>query len=214
MDLLRAAVAENATWCALVCRRHGVDSTVRDGRWIASGTPPPFYPAVITLRPKLQLSTIVRPQRGLGVKDSYADVDLSSAGAIELFSGRWIAAPPGQGELGQWRRISDARELARWRSAHGSADALQADLLGEPDVTFVCAGEAGHLLAGAVLHRTDEVIGVSNVFGHVDWRSLIAVAGAFHGELPVVGYASGAALAAARHGGWSEVGPMRVWLAG
>jgi hypothetical protein len=215
MTLVDAAVAENARWCSLICRLHGVDSRIVDGVWRAAASPPPYYPASITLRRGVPAAAVVPPAPDLGIKDSYADLRLTELGCVELFEGSWIVGPAaadGPAAEPRWAAVTTAAGLQRWRAAHGSADALTESLLAEPGVGVLYADDDGSMACGAVLHRTSELIGVSNVFGEPDWRELAAVANARFGNLPVVGYESGAQLAAARAGGWSELGPLRVWL--
>lgn len=213
MTMLDAAVAENVEWCTLICRLNGIDSRVDDDVWQAAQPPPPFYPASITLRRGISAPTVLPPGPNLGIKDSYADLRLTELGCTELFEASWILGPPAAGRPApRWASVANAQQLQRWRAAHGSADAMPNALLAERDVSVVYLDDQGRVSCGAVLHRTPKVIGVSNVFGEPDWRGLAAAAVARFGDLPIVGYESGAQLAAARAGGWSELGPLRVWL--
>jgi hypothetical protein len=216
MNLLDAAVAENAQWCTLICRLHGIESRVEDDVWRAVESPPPFYPASITLRRGISASTILPAGPNLGIKDSYADLRLSEHGCTELFEGSWIAAPAQDEQPDddprRWASITNAQELERWRAAHSSAGALKEALLAERAVSVIYMEEGGRITSGAVLHRAPKVIAISNVFGDPMWRGLAAAAVARFGDSPVVGYESGTELAAARADGWSELGPMRVWL--
>ena len=70
--------------------------------------------------------------------------------------------------------------------------------------------------AGAVVNRTETVVGVSNLFatdGDLDgaWRDRLAAIGRSFPGLSVVGYESGDALAVARRVGFRAIGPLRIW---
>ncbi|MFC9295413.1 hypothetical protein ACFTWH_28365 [Streptomyces sp. NPDC057011] len=86
------------------------------------------------------------------------------------------------------------------------------------DIVFL-AGRAGdRIVAGAVANRTGSVVGVSNLFAHDDADADAAWAGALSGiaarwpGLPVVGYEHGDDLDAALRNGFTDLGPLRVWL--
>ena len=49
LDLITAAVFNNAVWCDAVCQALGCDTDFVDDLWINSGTSPPFYPNAISL---------------------------------------------------------------------------------------------------------------------------------------------------------------------
>jgi hypothetical protein len=49
--LLRAAVTNNARWCAAVCRSHGYPGTFTNRVWVSARHCLPFYPNAIALSP-------------------------------------------------------------------------------------------------------------------------------------------------------------------
>ena len=81
-------------------------------------------------------------------------------------------------------------------------------------------GEEGRVVAGAVATRSEQVVGVSNVFAaggrpeDAAWPLVLEAVHRLFPDLPVVGYEHGEALAAALRHGFEPIGPLRVWLHG
>jgi len=70
---LRWAVRNNANWCDLVCRSHGIRTTFGPELWVTTERSPNFYPDAITLREQAAKQTVLTAiARGPGasVKDS------------------------------------------------------------------------------------------------------------------------------------------------
>ena len=72
-------------------------------------------------------------------------------------------------------------------------------------------------MAGAVLNRSSEVVGISNFFADAQiasacWEGCLALASTIFPRSILVGYESGNALDAARTHGFDTAGPLRVWL--
>ena len=70
---------------------------------------------------------------------------------------------------------------------------------------------------GAIANQSDRVVGLSNIFGPAGqalgtFAGAVAMAGQVFAGLPLVGYESGADLAAAQSAGFSAIGPLRVWV--
>ncbi|HEU4420982.1 MAG TPA: hypothetical protein VFR67_00395, partial [Pilimelia sp.] len=47
------AARNNAEWCDLVCRTHGIDTELDHDAWVARRRSPPLYPDAVTLREHL-----------------------------------------------------------------------------------------------------------------------------------------------------------------
>jgi hypothetical protein len=97
MDTVRAAVRNNAQWCELVCRLHGLAADHSSSYWWTAEQPPPFYPSAVTLEPALtqpQLEEMLARSAAGAVKDSYANLDLAALGYQILFSAQWISCTP------------------------------------------------------------------------------------------------------------------------
>ncbi|MGI8484897.1 MAG: hypothetical protein ACR2OU_11625 [Thermomicrobiales bacterium] len=220
--MLIATIENNAAWCAAVCATHGISSTMESGIWIAEGSPPRYYPDAITLNPEItaeQVAAIIAGRNGGSIKDSVATLDLAPHGFELLFTANWIAidSPPPAAQGSTWDVISSAEGAQRWRDAQGDADSIRDELIDDPNVALVmgCVGDGD--LAGAIAYRSDSAVGISNVFNSGSnqvsaWQAVAAnVASTFPG-LPIVGYEQGEDLMAAIAAGFTEIGPLRVWV--
>jgi hypothetical protein len=101
-----------------------------------------------------------------------------------------------------------------WRGDGSPTGLFTAELL--DDGTIVVAGvrrEPG-FVAGAILHRADGVVGVSNVFGEATsaWSGCVAFATSCFPRTPLVGYEHGEDLTQALRHGFEPAGPLRVWV--
>src|SRR5579885_718955 len=98
--MLLAAVRNNAEWCDSVAPGIFTEST-----WYSPRRTPEFYPDAITLRPDATPEDFlphIDASPGCGVKDSFAALDLTRYGFVELFRAQWIHRPagsPGQVDL-------------------------------------------------------------------------------------------------------------------
>ncbi|MEU4244351.1 hypothetical protein [Actinoplanes sp. NPDC026619] len=213
--MLSAAVRNNAEWCALVCRTHGVESRFEERVWRALGPPPPFYPSAITLAPSASAADV--GPAGASVKDSYATLDLDPEGFRPLFEAQWIhraaAAPVISGPRAS--RVSDPATLGDWDAAWGGGDIFRPALLDDPDVAVLALHAGDTIRGGAILNRAGGVLGVSNLFGDDDdvWAAVIVAAGELFPGLDLVGYEQGDDLVPALAAGFHPIGPLRVWIA-
>jgi hypothetical protein len=215
---LGQAVSNNVEWCARVSPGGGtVDSGT--GVWLATGTPPPFFPDAVTLKAGVRaarLSSALSNRPRCSVKDSFADVDLTPYGFSPLFTARWIARVPTPADHDPtgWSCIADQDALQSWCTAAHLPRVLPTRLLGHPAVRILARRRDGVIDAGAIANRSDLVVGLSNVFqvGARDpWDSIVSALGRYFPDLPVVGYESDSALSAALQAGFGNLGPPRVW---
>lgn len=222
-DLLRRAIGDNIGWCDSVARAHGGDTALTADLWRNRRAPPPFYPNLITARRGAQADVAaavddLRPSLppGWGVKDSFADLDLTPHGFRPLLKGTWYggtvtAAPPPPG----WHRIETAAPLARWEAAWNPGHERRIfpdSLLGQPHISF-WGDSAAALTAGCVTHATAAALGLSNWF-HRDGEAsalaaAIAVASTVAAGRPIVFWSAEAVTAP----GFAALGPLCVWLA-
>ncbi|NUP36599.1 MAG: hypothetical protein HOY76_06140 [Streptomyces sp.] len=229
--LVRAAARNNAEWCAAMSRSHGLAGEFGAHAWAAPSRTPLYYPDAVTLVPGADRAALVSRidtnAPGASVKDSFADLDLTEAGFQVLFEAQWIhrpaSAPAPASDLA-WDVAGDPDMLHAWALAwddgDGNADLFQPELLDDP-ATFVLAGQSadGRVVTGAVASRSDQAVGISNVFaldGGPDaaWPVVLDAVTWLFPTLPVVGYEQGDALAAAVRHGFEPVGPLRIWLHG
>jgi hypothetical protein len=218
------AVLNNAKWCDLVCRSHGIQTRFQPDLWAAAERPPRFYPDAVTLQANVTDQTVVdaiAPGPGASVKDSYATLDLARHGFDELFEARWIAyddAPAAHNQGHKWTLVDTEDAFTEWTTAAGLTDILGTVLLRNPDVRFLAAHDDAGIAATAVAYLTGPVVGVSNVFaktiGEDDaWSGLPAAVAKIFPAAALVGYETDMSLRAAIAAGFRQVGPLRVWLA-
>ncbi len=225
MDLVRRAAADNAAWCDLVCRSHGLDTALDADAWTSRRRTPPLYPDAVSLSPTAGspgLLDRIDVSAGCSIKDSFATLELASSGFRVLFDAEWIvrsrAAPITTAR--RWEVVRDGGVFMRWERAwrgdDGPADVLRADLLDHEPVTVLAARAKDGFAAGAILHRSEEVLGLSNIFGSGDrddvWAGCLALVDALAPGSVVVGYESGADLEVALNHGFEPAGPRRIWV--
>lgn len=218
-----AAAANNARWCDLVCRSHGLPTVMSEEVWIAPEGSPRFYPDAVILASGMSADAVLRgidDRPGSSVKDSFADVELGHRGFQVLFDARWLflepASPPSRPRLA-WRAVATAEDFQDWVGAAALEGVLPPGLLEDPTVRFLAARGQSPGAAGAVVHTTDGVAGVSNVFtaglgAEAVWSDLPAVVRTTAGDLPAVGYEHGDALDLAVASGFVATGALRVWM--
>jgi hypothetical protein len=216
------AARNNAEWCDLVCRGHGVTTQLDARLWVARRRSPPCYPDAVTLLPDVTVDEIlsgIDTGDGCSVKDSFAALDLRPAGFRVLFEAEWIHCPPPPDPAlpETWRQVDTPEELRAWAAGHGGGDVFVPQLLADPRVAILAGHAGGAIVSGAIGSLGASVVGVSNVFTSaadlVDlWRDAPrAIACRFRG-LPLVGYETGTDLEAALRNGFATVGPLRVWV--
>ncbi|NJP98052.1 hypothetical protein HCN51_52990 [Nonomuraea sp. FMUSA5-5] len=203
-DWLGAAARDNARWCDLMCRAHGIPGTFTDLAWTSQVRTPPFYPDAVTLSPEATAADLlprIDASPGASVKDSFATLDLP--GFDVLFEAQWIFREAPEKAATSWRVVRDEATLAEWERACGMKDLFRPALLDEATIVH-----APDLSAGAVLTATGPAVGVSNVWG--DWSGVLAAAAGLFPGRPLVGYESDPSDALRR--GFTTIGPLRVWL--
>lgn len=229
--LVQAAARNNAEWCAAMSRSHGLANEFGVQAWTAPSRTPLYYPDAVTLVPDADPAALAAridtTSPGASVKDSFADLDLTEVGFHVLFEAQWIHRPasaPAPATDLAWDVAGDPDMLRAWALAwddgDGNACLFRPELLDDP-ATFVLAGQSadGRVVTGAVASRSDQVVGISNVFaldGGPDaaWPVVLDAVTWLFPTLPVVGYEQGDALAAAVRHGFEPIGPLRIWLHG
>jgi len=219
----RLAARNNADWCDLVCRTHGIDTAFDQDMWVAARRSPPMYPDAVTLREHLSASDVlprIDNSRGCSIKDSFASVDLSHDGFRLLFAAEWIHRSPSRGRvkpLLSWSVVRTADELRVWAAAHGGGETFRPSLVDDPAVAVLAARDDDGMVAGAIANRSASVVGLSNLFlretdpGRVWTEASDAACAQFPG-LPLVGYEYGASLQLAHRSGFVSIGPLCVWV--
>ncbi|MQY06148.1 hypothetical protein ACRB68_42290 [Actinomadura sp. RB68] len=226
-DLLGAAIRNNASWCAAVCRSHGFPGVLTARLWWNPHHDLELYPQAITLTPDVSASEVAAGHRPAAVKDSFARLDLGPYGLSVLFEAEWIAhttpaLPPLSSDL-RWDRVTDAGGLDRWESAwapggRGRGPLFRPELLADARCAVLAGHRDGRLVAGVIAYSADGVVGISNLFGtglpaESLWAGALHAAGRLAPGRPIVGYESGTDLAAAEQAGCRPLGALRVWTA-
>jgi hypothetical protein len=240
---VRAAQAarNNAIWCDTICRAHGIPCEFHAQIWLSRQPVPRFYPNAVTfvnpLAGSAQLAHIYQLlgealPASAGVKDSFCTLELAPIGFQQLFEATWLwraSRPQLDREVARvdWVRVRDADELATWEVAWNGplageqsaplARVFSPALLADPDIVFIAALLHERIIAGAIANRTDDVVGLSNVFAPEGaaarfWPGCVGAAMDAFAGLPLVGYESGGELAIALSLGFEVVGPLQVWV--
>jgi hypothetical protein len=221
-----AAVRNNAEWCDIVCRTHGMTTTFDAVAWTSATRTPLYYPDAITLAAEVSaVDLLVRIDSSMGcsIKDSYATIDLGRFGFRVLFDAEWIVSDRrtfhragGQ----RWERVRGRDDLVAWEAAwQGDGDQrglFKPELLDNDQVTFLVSYAHGRVVAGAILNLAAGVVGISNFFAAADanswaWEGCVAFARELCPGVQLVGYESGARLHKVLDSGFAPAGPLRVW---
>lgn len=230
---LKQAAANNADLHACVFKAHGLRFRCSDDLFWALDWPPPFFADLITLAPLLDAASSDRVReiatnraQTSAIKDSFANIDLSSIGMAVLFEASWIRAhaPPKQLRQDGWVNVKNARELACWEQAWKAAGSAATRrmfpgvCLENQDWCFWGRRRDSKFKAGFIANRSSDVVGVSNVFGDENDASVFndaaSIAWEWDGGRPVVGYERGRSLEQALGCGFEAIGPLRVWVGG
>ena len=213
-DWTLAAALNNARWCDAVCRAHGWAGRFLPHMWVNAAVVPRFYPNAVTLAVgdtalEEQRTTVEILQKSnlpgrWSVKDSFNTLDLSRRGFDLLFEAKWIrSVMPAEGP---------ATDIVWTREEKG--EGLPVD---DPDFAMFKGRRGFKVVAGFMLYRTEDVVGVSNVVAEAAdasavWLSLTLLAAQTFPRLPLVGYESGRELEAAVTSGFEAGETLRVWV--
>jgi len=225
MEKVALCAQNNADLYRLICSAHDVASSVSDGLLVIEGTPPRYYSRAVTLKPDSYGSLAVRGI--LEFKDSFNDVDGARLSAIPLFTANWIWRDPSSSSEAvdpAWRPVSTEAELTEWEAAWAAGDEgwsaqptqFPASLLRSSAARFLAKYFQGKIVAGALLNRSSQVVGVSNVFSSESdpspWSDIVRMAQDFAPGFPLVGYERGCDLDQALSAGFEIVGPLTIWV--
>lgn len=226
MGLVDAAVANNALWCDAVCRSHGYPGTFSSRLWSSPRHGLRLYPNAITMRPEVTAAEVLAaaaPSGPFAVKDSFARLDLASAGFGLVAEASWIARDGGPDGLPDGgllcEKVTSPGELGDWETAwagDGGDRVFLPVLLSDPRCAVLACRQDGAIVAGAVVYAAGGAAGISNLFSagpSLDRvsASVVRAAAGLNPHLPVVGYEQGASLEAARQAGFRVLGPLRIW---
>lgn len=220
---LDTALRASLAWYEDIFRAHRIPTRCQGGLWSSLGDPPRWHSAAKTLHPHVpstQVLGAVDQFRNCSVADSYATLDLGDHGFRPLFRATWLHRPAPVGPTPSWPDgwtvVSDEDELVTWNEAQDTTDVLVPALLKHPRFTFLARHASDEMLAGAVLHRVDDAVELSNTWSHGhetdDIPSLLDCAGTLHPGLDVVGYSADHAVSSYTDAGFGAVAPLIVWV--
>ncbi|MFD1143574.1 hypothetical protein ACFQ4C_20775 [Larkinella insperata] len=222
--LVELAAHNNAEWCDIVCKANGAPGHFDNSLWHSVHEVPRYYPNIVSLNPNCSLEKIhplLQQIPGkISIKDSYNALDLAVLGFTKLFDAQWLLAPePGNPPL-DYQLITNVPELIQWEIAWGSgavSGIFKQEILSNESVRFIAIYQKDQLVAGAVAHKSEGVIGLSNVFilSHDPkncWLTCLAAAQTLDDNLPVVAYERGDVLAFVQSIGFNALGPLSVWI--
>jgi hypothetical protein len=235
------AAYNNAIWCNTICRAHGIPGEFYDQLWLSRQPVPRFYPNAVIFALPPGMKQLIQIQKFLAealpgsaaVKDSFCRLELGPLAFRLLFEATWLWRAAGLekpvGGLADcdWAIVRDAAELDSWETAwNGSLAGEHAPppervfpptLLADTSVVFIAAYQSQRIVAGVIANRTDDVVGLSNVFAPDGaaarfWPGCISAAMDVFPKLPMVGYERGDELVIAQALGFEALGPLRVWV--
>ena len=199
--------------------------------FLAQDVPPPYYSALTVLSYEhdaeilSELPHLVGRMGGaLGVKDSFCQLDLGRYGFETGFEASWIWRSARQVSLPSgWEIVRHASDLEIWEEGW-KRNGSPTDRRMFPEAFLAmqgifCLGQKseGRFVSGCIANRSDECIGLSNVFAETPSQGVFSQAAdsaAFvGGNVPVVGYESGDQLKYATQAGFDTVGPLRILVA-
>lgn len=220
---LQTAVRASLAWYQDVFRAHRIATRCEGGLWSALAEPPRWHSAAKTLHhdvPTAQVVDAVAPFPRCSVADSYAALDLADHGFRPLFRATWLYRPAPAGLAPTWPHdwsvVSDDDELAAWNAAQDTTGVLVPALLHHPRFTFLVRRSSGQLVAGAVLHRVDDAVELSNTWALGEESGeigpMLRCAEALYPGAAVVGYWRDDTLTPYTDAGFQAVGPHVVWI--
>lgn len=243
MNLSRVeqAACNNAIWCDTMCRAHGSLGEFHESVWLNRHQVPRFYPNLVTLTSQrhavAQLAHIQDLASSLSgswaVKDSFCELGLDALDFQLLFEATWLwlapsaPLPNGHDHGIQWGRLQDGSKLEKWETAWNGNPAdgsstqqprlFLPSLLADPNIAFIAAFQGSEIIAGAIANRTDNEVGLSNVFTPPEdnvsfWAGCVESARDSFPGLPLVGYEHGPDLAFAEAVGFEKLQTLRVWV--
>jgi hypothetical protein len=234
-DIQANCVRNNAEFCDLICRSHGVPGVFGRSLWIQEKSGPAFYPNVITLTrnsvpeqtARISAFRALRPD--IGIKDSFRTLDLSTIGMRRLFDAEWVwmdREPSRRGvkQRERWGKVDSVTDLKHWQAAWAGNDpappcqVFLPTLLDDPSITILGAWHGTAIVAGCVLNRDSfNIVGLSNFFAAEAGRDRYLAAAVDHaievaqGSM-LVGYDRGEDLMRMHACGFRSAGPLCVWV--
>jgi hypothetical protein len=186
---------------------------------------PPFYPNVITVEPNSLNSSAINTLMdesnfSWAIKDSYNDYDPVTCPYKLLFSACWYGYIVGNKRLDNtnYLALSYAEtddELQKWIEAWGQtpkdSQIFNNVLLNDQRVQFIYLRDQQTISCGAILHSSNEVLGITNLFGNCeDQQRLIKTIQLSFPDSDLVGYGDEDELIRLKPFGFHELGKLNI----
>jgi hypothetical protein len=193
---LEKCINNNTAFYEAIFRPLGIGHIKTDSIWYTLQQTPPLYSNLITLSPgwrpdrlfhDINFGFISTGWDRWSIKDSFGVLDLTGHRFFKLFDAKWIYldiskfTPSGSGGL-KYKLVKTAEGLDKWRLAWnadeqpGIGKSIFSDaMLDDPDVWFIAGYDGDSLLSGCLVNASDDVLGISNVFGaENNWSDIIS----------------------------------------
>ena len=196
--------------------------------FISKDHPPPYYSDLSVLAPGCISSLLDKAcelqtaGRTLCVKDSFCEIN--SEAFTVLFEASWIWRLPQENVVTEWTKVRSASGLHEWEAAWNKggsptqAHMFRTELLRNPKIAFLQRKNSGHVVAGCIANKSNDCVGLSNVFSVTDepgtFRQASEAVASVFPPLPCVGYAAGPKLESAIDAGFEPTGELRVAIEG
>jgi hypothetical protein len=194
--LLQKCINNNTTLYEAVFRPLGIGHIKTDSIWYTLQQTPPLYSNLITLSPgwrpdrlfhDINFGFISTGWDRWSIKDSFGVLDLTGHRFFKLFDAKWTYldiskfTPSGSGGL-KYKLVKTPEDLDKWRLAwnaneeSGIGKIIFSDaMLDDPDIWFIAGYESDTIVSGCLVNASDDVLGISNVFGPEDnWSDIIS----------------------------------------
>lgn len=233
-DFVIKAAQNNAEWCDIVCRIHGVPGEFLENIWInQQEVPTLLYPNAVTIKPlsNTTLDEIIHtlkeiPLKSYAIKDSFNELSPDKLDSKILFEADWIMIDNKElihpTTTSDWTIIKDEKELENWEDAWNSDQSIGQriflpSILSEKGVFFLAKYKDDQIVAGGIINISRDVIGLSNVFTSEHsisnpWNEISVFAKEKISTLPCVGYERDNDLVQALEAGFKTIGRLKVLL--
>lgn len=233
---LHKAINNNIGLYASIFGSRALTFQQTDDVWYSFDQAPPLYSNLISISRSWEpddddiMQNLIRGFQNdhwskLSVKDSFNVLDLTPFGFAKLFDASWVyrethmELPPSSSSGIEYKPVKDENTFEAWEVAWSAKEEdefgkqiFDISLLADPNLTFLAGFESGQIVSGCLLNRTDDVLGLSNVFAPNDDPTntieMIAAINKYLGTVDIVGYQQNVDL----DNGFESVGELSVWL--
>ena len=233
-ELVIKAAQNNAEWCDIVCRIHGVPGEFLENIWInQQKVPTLLYPNAVIIKPlssrtfnEVRQTLKKIPLETYAIKDSFNELPIDEMGCKSLFEAEWITYSQEElayvSTIDSWTIIKNDEELENWEHVWNNTNPTDKriflpNILSVKGVFFLAKYKGDQIVAGGIVNISHNVIGLSNVFTQeVASNNIYSELSIFIKEkistLPIVDYERDKALVLAHEAGFKTIGKLKVLL--